>query len=188
MNGVKIQDEVNSDNISKNKLELLKKFTLSFDSKKMVKKFSEKEIVLKIKFSACKNMIKMLNNYFPQLPGLSKIKKLKQISQSFIRNSKTKIDSELFNKKLDEFLTYDFGDKNRKGLENNINIVNYIKSQHPSENMLQKTLKEVFQIYFESDYYYQELECIKKEEHYYFYERFKEISIKFLNEITHKYE
>ena len=144
------------------KIEILKKFTISFNSAKMVRKFSEKEIYHRIKYSACKNLIRMLNDYFPKLPGLSNIKKLRNISSNFIRNTNQKLNNIIFNSKLEEFLLQDFGDKNRSSYQNNLNNINFIKSQHPREVLLEKKLKEVFEIYFDSHYFTEELERIKK--------------------------
>ena len=54
---------------------------------------------------------------------------------------------------------------------------------HPDEIFLQKKLKDVFNIYFSSTFFVEELEKIKETEHAYYYERYRDMSTEFIKNI-----
>jgi hypothetical protein len=170
-----LPENSNEGNFNQCKVQLLKKFIDCYKSPKMFTKFANRTVFLKIKQHACKSLLKMMNEYFPKLPGLSNLKKFKFISANFIRNINFKQNNIIFNKTLGEFLTMDFGDLNKANFLQNLEIINKIKEHHPEEVFMNKKLKEVFNVYFSSNYFQEELERIKRTEHVYYYERYREL-------------
>lgn len=165
------------------KVQLLKNFIDCYKSPKMFTKFANRTVFQKIKQHASKSLLKMMNEYFPKLPGLSNLKKFKFISANFIRNINFKQNNIIFNKPLGEFLTMDFGDLNKANFLQNIEIINTIKQHHPEEEFIKKKLKEVFNMYFLSNHFQDELERIKKTEHVYYYERYRDLSKEFIKNL-----
>jgi len=167
-----IELEENEESIKKIN-NLLKKFS----SNKILKKYSNKVILQRIKTIAIKSIVKMMDDYFQKLPGLSSLKSFKNLSNKFFN---TKSNSKILNMTIEEIFSNEtFCGKLSKNYQRNIFNISLIKKEHFNDTFLKSKLKDVLYLYYESEYYEKDLlSCLNSgnTEHEYYLKRLKQVS------------
>jgi hypothetical protein len=144
------------------------------------------KIIKLFKKLAFKSITNLLNSHFQQLPGLSNLKNLNNLPNIFINNIKKKFNLECFEYKISKLYCSTFYPEvkkaNLKKLKNTVEnflIIEEIKKDHNQDKVLNMTLKEILDLYFNSQYLEKDFNQMK-EKFVYRFKNMKLTSMKFL--------